>query len=163
MDDEWGPGPATLQLASLGAAAVPELEDEFTYPRFPIGPVTYEELFLAAQRVGPDAWPIALGGFHHWRDHGLQNASVLFDDLGERAELVAPFAALAFAGEAVARADPWYVPAKGGAPPNEREEWWRTTWDGLGAAGATALGELGSHPDPRVRAAAAALGRTFGR
>ncbi|QDU68488.1 hypothetical protein [Engelhardtia mirabilis] len=163
MDDEFGEGPATRRLAELGRTALPELEHEFTRPyRFPIGPPSYDELFIAVEKIGPDAWPIAVSAFWHWREHGLWNARGLFAKLGDNTDLVAPFAAMAFVRDALLR-DRFTLTPEGEFENrrwwHEYSEAWLDVWRGLGEDGLAALDELTGHPDPRVTEAVAALRR----
>ena len=91
MDDEFGPGPGTNGLAALGRGALPALFEFYLEPyRFPIGPPTYEEMFVAVERIGRPALPVVVAGLWHWRDHGRADAARVIATWGERADAAWP-------------------------------------------------------------------------
>lgn len=166
MDEELGPGPATMELALLGPAALPELEWELMRPgRFPIGTATYDELIHCLRRFAPDSWSVYISATHHWRGHGYgdllsppfasSDDTPLFEvfEDPETATLVVPFYAMRFASDAVQ--SPFDTNGRFQVEPDgSASEPYVDLWAASGKVGREALAELESHPDPAVRRAA---------
>jgi len=152
MDLEMFRGPATTRLTGYRTLALPEFEWELMYPyRFPIGGrATYEELKQCILAMGADAWPIYISSLFHWRGHGFGDIAPHEASFEGKQDIVAPFFAMGFARDvALGPIDSEFKFERDGTP----SESYVQLWQNLGAPGETALRELLTYPDEKVRTA----------
>ena len=117
--------------------------------------VRIDALGFALEEYGDDAAPVVLTAILEPGEHAFALLGPIWDTVEETAAALAPFVAMRFAREVVL--GPWDGKSPSLADEPAFQAFWLTPWRALGPQGTDALTELGTHPDHRVRDAAARI------